>query len=118
MKESNLILYVGQKVCNSLACGKKSSYVDDIPIFLHLHPILIKELSTAALLYALKDQDVSCVFLVGLMLAHAALHEGAVDQKEKAATILVTAVDKDPHLENAALLSVMQLLFTDNRKSA
>ena len=115
MKETNLILYVSQRICSALAVGKTSTYVEDIPMYLHLHPILIKELSAAALLYALRDQDTHSLFLVGLLLANAALHEEQWEQKEKAATILLTAVEKDPHLENEALLSVMHRLFQQQR---
>ena len=118
MKESNLILYVTQRICNALAQGKSSAYIDDVPIFLHLHPILIKELSTAALLYAFKDQDPYRLLLVGLLLANAVLHEGERAQAEKAATILITAVEKEPNIENSALLSIMNLLFQKQRISA
>ena len=83
MKESNLILYVTQRICTALAQGKSSAYIDDIPMYLHLHPILIKELSTAALLYAFKDQPPHCILLVGLMLANSVLHEGKFEQAEK-----------------------------------
>ena len=118
MKESNLILYISQRICSALARGRTSSYVDDIPMFLHLHPILIKELSTAALLYALKEQNATCILLVGLMLANAVLHEGDEEQREKAAAILLTAVEKEPNLESRALLCVMQHLFENQRISA
>ena len=118
MKESNLIVYITQRICSALAHGKTSAYIDDIPMFLHLHPILIKELSTAALLYASRDQEANCILLVGLMLANSVLHEGQEEQAGKAATILLTAVEKEPHLENPALLSIMQLLFKDQRISA
>ena len=106
-----------QKICSALAQGNVPHLIKELD-YCHLHPQLIFELSTGALLYAFHQKEPYRLFFVGLLLAEAVMFQGKMEQQKKALEILLSAVQLEPSFDTPQLEMVLQRLLKPIKVSA
>ena len=110
-------ILICQRVCKAVSQGISPLILQQAP-YCHLHPQLLQELSTGALLYAFHQKPSYKLFFVGLMLCDWVLHHGYADQQKKAIEILISAVQLEPSFDTPELALLIQRLLQNNRRSA
>ena len=110
-------ILICQKICTALAQGNVPHLRKELN-YCHLHPQLVFELSTGALLYAFHRKEPYRLFFVGLLLAEAVIFQEKMDQQKKALEILLSAVQLEPSFDTPDLELVLQRLLKPIKISA